>query len=240
MKDFNQDFEFFTNLIKSNTNFAYARYADGEVGIMNGKQIGVGSQAYHIDKWQSPDALTKTGIELLETLNHNESNYYYAISAHSDNIEDYNFLSTKISNPNNITFANLWINSNYQKMKYFYENLEKDIYLICNKNAKKENFPFNVIEVFPFPDNCVEFWDSLGEDYFKDLNEYISQVQNKTFFISCGPISEILIHRLFKNNPNNQYIDVGSSIDEYVHGYQTRPYMNPNSIYANEISYFSE
>jgi hypothetical protein len=45
---------------------------------------------------------------------------------------------------------------------------------------------------------------------------------------------------MFSANPNNQYIDVGSSIDEFTHGYKTRPYMNPSSQYANETSYFYE
>jgi hypothetical protein len=68
--------------------------------------------------------------------------------------------------------------------------------------------------------------------------DYTSQVENKTFFVSAGPVSEILIHKMYSSNPNNQYIDVGSSIDEFVHGRITRPYMNPTSQYANEKSSF--
>ena len=112
---FETDFEYYTNLIKSDTNFAYARYADGEVALMKGSQIGQNSQAYQIDKWSSPIGLSIVGERLLESLQHTEDNYHYAISAHSDSIDDYTFLSERIQNPN-ITFANLWINSNYQKM----------------------------------------------------------------------------------------------------------------------------
>ena len=209
---FETDFEYYTNLIKSDTNFAYARYADGEVALMKGSQIGQNSQAYQIDKWSSPIGLSIVGERLLESLQHTEDNYHYAISAHSDSIDDYTFLSERIQNPN-ITFANLWINSNYQKMYNFYNTLDKSVYVICNHKAKKENFPFKV---------------------------NVSQIQNQTILVSAGPISEILIHYMFSANPNNQYIDVGSSIDEFTHGYKTRPYMNPSSRLASILDQINQ
>jgi len=239
IREFNQAFDFFTKLILSNQNFAYARYADGEVALMKGRSVGLGSQAFHVDKWSSPNKLTKVGSELLETLNHSESNYYYAISSNTDWPDDFDFLTKRIIIKENITFANLWINANYQKMKKFYFDLNKSAYLICNHIAKKENFPFIVSEIFPFPDDCVGYWEHFGEDYISQLIEYISQLTNQTFFISCGPISEIIIHKLYTANPNNQYIDVGSSIDEFVHGTPTRPYMDLNSQFSKEISYFN-
>jgi hypothetical protein len=239
MKDFNQDFEYFTELLRSDKNFAYARYADGEVALMKGSSIGAGSQAFHVDGWEAPQLLTKVGKELLQTLEHAEDNYYYAISSNTDNIDDHEFLVSRIKLPSNITFANLWINANYQKMKAFYSSFKKESYLICNQKAKKESFPFPVLEIFPFPDNCVYYWEEYGEDYMNQLLQYAREVRNKTFFISCGPVSEIIIHNLYLANPNNQYVDVGSSIDEFVHEQKTRPYMDPNTTYANEISYFS-
>jgi len=193
MNDFNHDFTYFTNLINSNNNFAYARYADGEIALMKGDSVKEGSQAFHVDRWESPQRLTKVGKELLTTLGHTESNYYYAISSHSDSVEDYNFLSSRIKAQSNITFANLWINANYEKMKTFYTNLNKEVYVICNEKAKKESFPFPVLEILPFPDNCVYYWEQYGDDYTTQLLQYIEDVYDKTFFISCGPVSEILI-----------------------------------------------
>ena len=52
------------------------------------------------------------------------------------------------------------------------------------------------------------------------------------FVVSAGPMSEPIIVDLFKNNPNNCYIDFGSSIDMFIHERQTRPYMNPDNKYA--------
>jgi hypothetical protein len=237
MSKFKIDFEFYTNLILSDSNFAYARYADGEVGLMNGNQIGQNTQAFQVDRWSSPNGITQVGKDLLKTLEHIEDNYHYAISAHSDSISDCNFLMDRIQNKN-ITFANLWINSNYPKMHEFYHKLNKSVYLICNHRARKENFPFKVNEIFPFPDDCISYWNENGEDYIQQLLDYVTQLENQTFFVSAGPVSELLIDAMYRANPNNQYIDVGSSIDEFTHGYKSRPYMNSNSPYSTEISKF--
>jgi hypothetical protein len=235
---FDTDFCYYTDLIKSNKNFAFARYADGEVQLMKGNSVGKNSQAYMVDKWMSPNDMTLVGTQLLESLNHSDENYHFAISGKNDSIMDYNFLMERIPNTN-LTFANLWINANYPKMKKFYNELDKEIYLICNYMANKENFPFKVKEIFPFPDDCISYFMEFGEDYITQLLEYITQIENKTFFISAGPVSEILIHRMYTTNPNNQYIDVGSSIDEYVHGRMTRPYMIEGGKYSNEKSNFN-
>jgi hypothetical protein len=237
MNKFETDFNFFTDLILSDKNFAYARYADGEVCLMRGTPIGQGSQAFNVDRWQSPGYKTLVGDDLLESLNHTENNYYYAISSHTDKIDDYEFLRERIKT-DNITFANLWINANYQKMKSFYTNLKKEVYLICNHKANKQSYPFPVAEIFPFPDDCISYWIENGEDYLTQLLDYVTQIENKTFFVSAGPVSEILIDKMYKANPNNQYIDVGSSLDEFTHGRITRPYMDSNSPYAKEISKF--
>ena len=40
-----------------------------------------------------------------------------------------------------------------------------------------------------------------------------SQPKDKLFLFSAGPLSNILIHQLFKKYPNNTYIDIGSCMD---------------------------
>lgn len=237
MDKFNSDFEYFLNLINSDYNFAFSRYGDGEYMIMNHKIVGHTTQAYQVDNWNYDGIDTEVATKLIETLNHTEDNYWYAIPTQSENLECYEYF-TKLIKTNKLTFANLWINSNYQQMKKFYLSFDKDVYLIVNHKAKLENFPFKVAELFPFPDNCISYFNEYGDDYLNQLVEYVSQIQNKTFFISAGPISEIIIHTLYNVNPNNQYIDVGSSLDEFIHGKITRPYMNPLSIYAKLKSNF--
>ena len=236
---FFEDFEYFWNLIENGNNFTFTRYADGEVMLMEGRQVSEFTQAYSVDKWKSPATLTKVGKELLESLNHTEENYYYAISGINDNINDYTFLRENIKhNDSNITFVNLWINANYQKTKNKMKSLKRDVILICNENTKIENFPFKVKELIPFPNNCISFWEENSSVYMDTLLKKFKDIKNELFFISCGPVSEIIINKLYTNNPYNSYVDVGSSIDEYVHSKITRPYMLPTSIYSKSISNF--
>ena len=239
MEKFHKDFEYFWGLISEGKNFAFTRYADGEVMLMNGVPVKEGTQAFNIDKWSAPVGVTKVGKELKESLNHTENNYYYAISSKTDNISDYSFLRNNIKqNDEKITFVNLWINANYNKSIERYNSLKRSVTLICNYKAKKENFPFEVNRIIPFPNNCVEYWETSGDNFIEMLLAEVGNKQNELFFISCGPISEIIIDKLYRNNPNNTYIDVGSSIDEFVHGYKTRPYMDNNTIYSKMISSF--
>ena len=236
---FELDFYKFWNLINSDVNFAYSRYADGEVLLINGHEVTEGTQAYNIDKWKAPNKLTKVGIELLKTLKHTESNYFYAISGKNDNINDYNFLKSIITQPDtNITFANLWINSNYKKMFENYLNYSKPSYVICNEIAEIINFKINVIDIIKFPNDCINYWEINGDVYIDSLIKKYGSLTNQTFFISCGLVSEIIIDRLYNNNQNNKYIDVGSSMDEFIHNKKTRPYMLDNSPYSKQISSF--
>jgi len=239
MDKFFTDFDYFWGKIERNENFTFTRYADGEVMLMNGISVKEGTQAFNVDKWSAPAKLTKVGVELLESLNHIENDYFYAISSKTDNINDYLYLRNNIKqNDDNISFVNLWINANYQKTIEKYKTLNRPVTLICNYKAKKDNFPFNVDRIIPFPDNCIEYWEISGDSFVEMLINEVGKKQNELFFISCGPVSEIIIHKLYKNNPNNTYIDVGSSIDEFVHGQKTRPYMNDGSIYSKMISSF--
>lgn len=239
MDKFTSDFNYFWQLINEGMNFTFTRYADGEVMLMKGIPVREDTQAYRVDNWQAPEGLTKVGQELLETLNHTEMDYYYGISGKSDNINDYLFLTKHIQhNTSHLTFVNLWINANYIRTKEMLLNLKREAIIICNKEARKTNFPFPVKNISGFPNDCVKFWEQNSESYIEYLISQYGEERNQLFFISCGPVSEIIIHRLYQNNPNNAYIDMGSSLDEFIHGRMTRPYMDVNSPYSREKSTF--
>lgn len=248
---FSSDFLKFITMIVDDVPFAYARYADGEISLMKGRTVDRFSQAYVMDNWSYDSSPTILGDMLRESMTHNESNYYYAISAKSDSIEDNSYLRKRLrAKESNITFANLWINANYQSMLYFYTDilpeLNRDIYLVCNETAfdSQGNYcgnklPFEVKEYFPFPSRCVEYFELYGLEYIRSMEQYIRDMEDaplSTFLFAAGPVSEVLIDKLYRVNPNHQYIDIGSSLDEYTRKKRTRPYMDPNSQYAKEIS----
>ena len=236
MKDFDADFIKFTKMIVSDNNFSYARYADGEVMLMKGIPVGINTQAFLQDKWSSTDHISLLGLDLLKTLLHTESNYYYAITSPNQSLSDYTFLSSNIKqHTDNITFSDLWINANYPKFKKFIMNLDIPVNLIANQNCvSQKNIPLIIKDIFPIKNDCVNYYQNNKEQLLIDVSDFVKNKINELFFISAGPLSEIIIHQAYSTNPNNKYIDVGSAIDEFVHGRATRPYMIPNSFYATQ------
>jgi len=235
---FDTDFDFFWSMINDNKNFTFLRFADGEVLLMEAKEIGSGTQALNVDKWGSPNKLTKVGIELNNSFNLDANDVYYAISSKSDNINDYNFLYNKINNKDNITFANLWINSNYKKHKEMLKKLNRPVTLICNENSQHNRYPFKVEKIFPFPNDFINFWENNSKSFLNELKTYVESKSDHLFFVCCGPVSEIIINNMYTINKNNTYVDMGSSLDEFTHGKITRPYMIEGSMYSKEKSFF--
>lgn len=228
------DFDRFTGMMKSGVPFALGRFADGEVALMQGRSIGPETQAGMVDRWTAPDRMTLVGQTLLHCLDMCDENYYCAISAPTDSLSDYLYLHNRIKRVDNITFANLWINANYTRMLDFYQSVE-GAYVICNHRANRDAFPFHVRGLFPVPDDIVNWVEAKGIviDEFWDFR---IRGEGHTVFVAAGPLSAIIVYMLHRLCPGNQYVDVGSSMDEFIHGRKTRPYMNPGSHYAHEIS----
>jgi hypothetical protein len=235
--NFKDSFTYFTDLINSSANFALARYGDGEIALMENEGIPFQTQAFNQDRWHAPAQATKLGEGLIDSLKHKEDNYYYGIPGKNDSEVAYEYLTSLIPN-DNITYANLFVNANYEQTKDFFKSLKKSITLIANKSGNPDLLPFSVDVFCSFPDDCVNWWEKEGDEFIEMLRNYVATTSNETFFLSIGPAAEVAIHEMYKANPNNQYIDVGSAIDEWFYGKQTRPYMDSNSTYASHISSF--
>ena len=236
-KSFIEDFYKFKNKILNKENFAYTRYADGEVKLMNGMAVGMNTQAFQSDGWSCQAKMYKLGEDLIESLKHEESNYFYAITSPNQSAFDYEFLIDRIKQPeSNITFADLWINGNYDKFKSFvFNELNEPVYVIASEDGANKNLhPLNVCGYYSVPKDCVNYYETNHEKIKNDMKE-LAKHNDTLFFVSAGPMSEALIHELYSNNSNNRYIDVGSAIDEIIRGIKTRPYMYNNTIYSKEI-----
>lgn len=231
-KCFKEDLIFFKKKILNNENFAFARYADGEMLILKNINILNGTQAYDIDKWKYNNNILFSN-DLLNTCNHTEDNYYYAISCVCCDPEGNKFYK-QLLKTNNLTFSNLFINSNYNSFISFVNSLQKDVCLIANKNCLSSDYPFNVSLKVPIPDDCVNWYENNKQKIIDTITNIAKSHNNQLFFISAGPLSEIIIHTLYINNPNNMYIDVGSSLDIYTHNKITRPYQIFGNSYNNK------
>ena len=218
IKLWNNCCNYFINKIKNKENFSLLRFADGEY------QVLLNNNLTNIDKW----TFSKNSIlfkHLNDALTLNNTNVYYGISGPSDNKDMCNFYYKNINNDNNITYANVFVNENYKRWINFLETYEEDCFLIaCNKPANSKIGKMNIIGNLLIDEFLVNKWDSEYIKYFNKLDKLANQYINTIFLISAGPLSEVFIHKLYLVNPQNIYIDVGSSIDKYVKNKVTRDY----------------
>ena len=219
IQNFKQDFKELIDLVHSNKPFALSRFADGEIAIMQGRQKN------GADKWISPNYLTTLGSDLLECISLQDDNVYFGISCGCCDTKGRDYLlSLMNTKKENTTFSNLFVNGNYSNFMNFFSNLKTPIHLISNHTTDISRFPMEVKSHLPIPDNCIEFYENLRDDFRQSIVDYYKDVNSELFIISAGPLSEIIIDILWKINPTNQYIDVGSSISEFVHGNPIREF----------------
>lgn len=226
-KYLNDDFEKIFTSIRNNENIVLFRHADGERSLMLGKPV------HAQEGWISPAELTPLGSALYDTLDVDADNVYYGVSCPCCDRPAYYWYLSKVKSKNT-TFSNIFVNKNYHHFISEFEKLTRDAVVIANhagKNNKIGNL--NVLKYYSIGDQGVSFFedelDVLVDEIIKDFGD-----KNGLLYVfSAGPLSEIIIKRLYQNNPNNTYIDFGSSLDKYIHQKDTRPYTNPNSVYES-------
>lgn len=212
--------------IVAGENFALLRFADGEATLLKGEPMNA------LDGWKSPAGMTNLGWELRKSLRIKDPRVFYGISCPCCDSANYLFYSQQIQN-HNITFSNLFVNSNYQRFKRDFLQLERDAILITNVRGRDKTYgKLNVKKHFFIEDNFTDFWDQVESTVMPILIEHTRDEKNTLFVVSAGPLSEVIIAQLFKHNPNNCYIDFGSAIDFITHERATRGYhldKNPDS-----------
>lgn len=229
-KIFDLEFERIIGLINNTDSFVFVRYGDGEVILMNNGVIDESTQAFRVDKWKASGP-TKLGNDLRASMENKD--WYYGIPCECCNLSCKNYLLGLLDVPEEqITYANLWVNSNYKLFLEWVKTLN-DVVLMVNHNASGnlDKFPFSISEFFPIQDDCVGYYENNSETFIDEIVAMANKYTGKTFLISAGPLSEVIIHYMYQANKNNKYIDVGSSLDEFTHNKITRPYMLNGNMY---------
>lgn len=211
-KDFKKDFIFFKELLLSKNNFALPRYADGEYAVLQNHKIT------GVDGWSVSSLDTQLSHEMRETLNHKEPNYYYGISCPCCDAPTHMALYELLQlNKDKITFSNIFVNANWKEAFNLFMSLDK--ILICNEKSILPSDKFISVS-----SNVIIDYRLNRQKLLEKFKTIASNNTNKLFCIAAGPLSEIIIHWMYSENPNNQYVDVGSCLDLYIHSGPTRSY----------------
>ena len=227
-KTFKGDFENLRDKLKNGENFAFSRFSDGEVFVLQNKRLELNENHFVIanrrgNGWYNKEE-QKTFIpgehefyrkKLEESLQFKKENYYRGISCRcciGDG--DFNWqVDLAGGDDETLTWANLWNNGNYER---FVEEIvplfkDKKIIMVVNESAKLDDLPFDVIKDFRVGTNC--FVNDYG--LIEEMKTYITEnnIEDHVFLVSCASLTNLINHQLFEFNDKNTYIDIGSTLN---------------------------
>jgi hypothetical protein len=231
MKNFKQDIISFKNKLESKEHFSFSKYADGEWAVMKNHKIN--NKEFWFDPNNESDQVKRKA--LMESFQYQNPRYYVGISCPCcQGMETFKEMKEFSGQANEkLTWANLWVNGNY---RYYVENIiplfkQRPVVLFCNENGNRENLPFIPYIVFPVKHNAWEYnWDII--EHAKSVTSMLKRqgIYNLIYLFCCGPFGNILCHQLTKHEPDNTYLDIGSTLNPWLQsaGFERHYYMGDN------------
>jgi hypothetical protein len=133
-----------------------------------------------------------------------------------------------------VTYSNLFVNSNFPHVAKFFNELERPVHLIVNQRGKDGEYPFKVSAKEYVPDDVITWYTEAKDSIIERYETLAKNSKDTLFFVSAGPLSEIIIYKMYKANPNNTYVDIGSALDVWTHRKATRSYQVPGATYSDK------
>lgn len=246
MKTFKKDFDILLEKLKNNEPFAFIRFSDGELFVLQNKKLELSERGTFISdvlagptysaedfKFFDPEQHQNFYIKLWESFTHKADNYYVGIScACCVGMQNFNWMKqSRIkftgwkNQKNETTWANLFVNSNYPRFisDFLPELKKKKIVLICNENAKISNSELNVIKDFRIGRNAM----INNIDLHLEISKWIedNNIEDHVFCFSASSLTNITVYELSKKHPNNTYLDIGTTLNKQFGFPLTRDYL---------------
>jgi hypothetical protein len=242
-KDFRQQFFMILDKLINKENFAFSRFSDGEMYIMQGvevklddKLIQVGSSISngefykkedfkHFDPTNSEHMIFKR--RLMDAYAHRQHNYFKGIGCPCCvDINNFNwFIETHGGDDDSLSYANLFVNGNYllfmDNFLTFFHSIE--CVMVCHESATLHRLPF-------VKKDFRVWYNAMINDYsvIDDIENWIegNSIQNTVFLFSASSFSNLAIHRLYSKFPNNTYIDIGTTLSRMMGIHARRNYVD--------------
>lgn len=233
MSRYKEDFFLLLKKLKNKEHFAFTRYSDGEVFVMQNKKliletshVVVGEKVYNhgysIDDYKNFDPSEHSFVKdkLIESFSFQKKNYFVGAGCGKCTCairEHIPWMSQHYRNgEEHLTTPNLLVNSNYPMFinHYLKEFKQHPIVMVCSQNADLAGLPFSVVKDFRVGKNCIVNDHHLIKEmknWIKDVN-----IKDHLFLFSASSLSEILIYELFKDFDQNTYIDIGTTLHYHM------------------------
>ena len=240
MKDFRKHFFMLYDKLKSRENFAFSRFSDGELRIMQNKELILGDNFNKIGarrrksryvpedcKHFNPETDQHVRKKLMDAYTHKAYNYYVGLSCRCCvGARDFKqMVNWRGGEDEHLTWANLLLNGNYPLfVEYMIPEFSgRKIVFVLNENADLDGLPFKVEQDFRVGKNCIV------NDFYK-IDKIIvwmewTKESNLIFLFSASSLSNLMIYDLYKLYPNNTYIDIGTALNPYLKMSSTRGYL---------------
>ena len=264
MKDFTKAFDTILEKIKNKDNFAFSRFSDGELFIMQNKTVVLADHHYitgdikgqnrytkEEHKEFHPDKHQKYRNLLIESYKHKQENYFKGICTTTDgHVGKDNFawmIDLHGGDHQTLTYSNLLINANYKRFVEELMPLFKDrkIIYVVNELANTDNLPFDLVKKFVIGSNCmINNFDTADKvsNYIKENN-----IKDHIVLCSAASLSNFVIYKCFKENQNNTFLDIGSCLNpllnlegwKYTRGYLTSYWFNSGNHFGRQVDTWS-
>lgn len=239
MKSFVGDFYKLLDLLKAGESFAFNRFSDGELYILQGKELILDSQQVKVGervtdgryqhedhKRFHPEEHSFYRDRLIDAFKFHKHNYFNGLSCRCCvGEEDFrwqvDFLGS--SDPN-FTWANLLVNGNYPKFireMYPVFNNYRTVF-VCNEKADLSVLPF-LVKDFRVGYNAMINDYGLIETMKNWIDE--NNVAGHLFLFSASSFSKMAIHQLYEHCDKNTYIDVGTTLNPFMNMRLDRTYL---------------
>ena len=264
LKDFHKAFDFVLNKVKNKENFAFTRFSDGELFIMQNKHLLLSENHYITGEVSGPNRYTEEEQKefkpeehqlymekLLQSFMHKQEGYYKGICTTTDgHVGKENFewmILAHGGEHKNLTFANLLINANYRR---FMEEMvpvlvSRKILYVVNKLANVSNLPFEIEKTFEIGINC------MINDYniVEEVKKYIADnsIEDHIILCSAATLSNYVIYECYKENNQNTFLDIGSCLNplldlegwRFTRGYLTSYWLGSGSPFGSQADTWS-
>lgn len=240
-RTFAGDLDRFYDKLVQHQPFAFARYSDGELYILQNKKLVLDQGIIQIDQTLSSGPYKSQDFkcydpeqpqhaaarqQLLNAFKHRQPNYFKGISCRCC-VGDLAFnqqLELHGGDDSSLTWANLFVNSNYPRfMQQIVPVLQTyPTVMVCHKDAKLDSLEF-VNKDFRVGYNAMINDQHIIAEIAKWIQS--NQINNHLFLFSASTFSNLAIYQLFRDYPNNIYLDIGTCLTPYMDMPTDRSYL---------------
>lgn len=239
IKTFKNDFCKIKELLSARIPFAFNRFSDGELFILQDKELILGDNIVKVGQKITTGGYKKEDHKHFDPAKHGfyrdrlidsfkfcKNNYFKGISCKCCvGQEDFKWqLDFLKGHDQNLTWANLFLNANY-------ENFVNEIYplfnnyktvFICNEKADLSQMPF-IVKDFRVGYNAM----INNYNLIEEIKNWITtnKITGYLFLFSASSFSKLAIHQLYEFCDQNTYIDVGTTLNHLMNMSLDRSYL---------------